>query len=109
MSVRVRAGRMRERVVIEVNTPVDNSVGEPIESWATLDTVWAEVETMDASETFKAGAERGTAPVIFRIRHRTDVSETNRLTWDGDTYDIDPPQNVDGADKLLEITGVRRA
>ncbi len=108
MSPRVRAGKLRNRVVIQTNTPSDNGFGEPVVSWATLATVWAEVETMNGSEALASGAERTEAPVVFLFRYRSDVTTDNRLSWDGGLYDIESLENVAGRKKLLRATAVAR-
>lgn len=108
MSVRMRAGNLRNRVVIQANTPSDNAFGEPVRSWATLATVWAEVETMNGAEALASGAERTTSPVVFTFRHRSDVTTDHRITWDGGEYDIESLENVAGRNKLLRATAVAR-
>ena len=104
----MRAGQLNNRVVIQANTPSDNTFGEPVRSWATLATVWAEVETMNGAEGLASGAERTSSPVVFTMRHRTDVTSDHRITWDGGEYDIESVENVAGRNKLLRVTAVAR-
>lgn len=104
----MRAGNLRNRIVIQANTPSDNAFGEPVVSWSTLATVWAEVETMNGAEALASGAERTSSPVVFVMRHRSDVTTDKRISWDNGTYDIESVENVAGRNKLLRVTAVAR-
>ena len=105
---RIRAGRLNNRVVIQGSTTVDDAFGEPIATWSDVATVWAEIETANGAEALAAGAERTQAPVVFTMRHRSDVDTDKRLTWDSGTYDIESVENVLGKNKLLRVTAVAR-
>ena len=104
----IRAGRLNNRVVIQSSTPADNAFGEAVDSWSTLATVWAEVETMNGAEGLASGAERTSSPVVFTMRHRSDVTPDTRISWDGGEYDIESVENVAGRNKLLRVTAVAR-
>ncbi len=81
-------GRMDRQIVIEQNTPTQDSVGEEIESWATLATVWAEYLPVGGREFWAARQINAETVANFRIHYRSDVTRGMRLTFDGDTYDI---------------------
>ncbi len=81
-------GRMDRQIVIEQNTPTQDSTGQPIDSWATLATVWAEFLPVSGQEFFQARQVNAVAVANFRIHYRTDVTRKMRLTFDDDTYDI---------------------
>lgn len=106
---RIRAGQLSSRVVIESSTTADNEFGEAVPTWSTLATVWAQVETMKGDEKMASGAERTESPVVFTMRHRSDVTtDTTRLSHDSAIYDIESVENVLGKNKLLRVTGVAR-
>ena len=50
----MRAGKFDQRISIEQNSPVQNSLGELTAFWTTLDTVWAEVKPLKGREIFQA-------------------------------------------------------
>lgn len=82
----MRAGTLRERLTIQVNTPVQDSYGEPVESWASIGTnptVWGSVLSRASGERFITGAEQLQATVshTVRIRYRDDVTVKMRLQW----------------------------
>ena len=84
----MRAGQIDRRIVIERNTTTDDSLGEPIDSWATLATVWAEVREPRGREFFAGGQRVAEVDTVFIIRHRTDVTAKDRINYDSKLYDI---------------------
>ena len=84
----MRAGRMDRRIIIEVNTPTTDSHGDEIDSWATLDTVWAEQVPLRGVERQQSQQTLAQADYRFRIRYRTDVTPKNRIKIGSDIYDI---------------------
>ncbi len=81
-------GRMDRQIVIEQNSPTQNSAGEEIDSWATLATVWAEFLPVGGREFWQARQLNAEAVANFRIHYRTDVTRQMRFTFEGDTYRI---------------------
>lgn len=87
----MQAGRLRERVTLQANTPVQDAYGEPIDGWAnvgTNPTVWANVASRASGERFISGAEQVQAAVshTVRIRYRADVTVLMRLVWRTNRY-----------------------
>lgn len=85
----MRAGELDRRIVIQTNTPVADATGEPVESWGTLATVWAKFEPLRGVERFAAEQVHAELDAKFTIRHRTDVGPKQRISWDGETWDIE--------------------
>ncbi len=81
-------GRLDRRIAIQQNTPTQDSAGQPIDSWADLATVWAEVVPVSGSETFQAKQVGAEAVAKFRIRYRSDIVRKMRVVYDSDNYDI---------------------
>ncbi len=83
-------GSLDRRITIQQNTPaaVPGGTGEPIDNWADLATVWAEVIPVGGSETFQAKQTGAEAVAKFRIRYRGDVLRKMRVVYDSDNYDI---------------------
>jgi len=101
------ASKMDRRIRIEQYTQAQDDYGEPIETWAVLDTVWAEVSPLSARELFLAQQVSAQADTRFRIRHRTDLTRTMRIVYDGATYDIYSIQEI-GRREGLEILAKAR-
>ncbi len=81
-------GRLDRRIVIEQSTPAQDSSGQPVESWAELATVWAEVVPVGGSEIFQAKQFGAETVKKFRIRWRGDVTAKMRVVYDSANYDI---------------------
>ena len=81
-------GRLDRRIVIEQSTPAQDTAGQPIDSWAELATVWAEVVPVGGSEVFQAKQFGAETVKKFRIRWRGDVTTKMRVVYDSNNYDI---------------------
>ncbi len=82
------AGLLDRRIVIEQNTPTTDAFGAEVESWSTLDTVWAQIMQPKGREVFEANQVVAEVDVVFRIRWRSDVTAKMRVSYGGETYDI---------------------
>lgn len=82
-------GQMRERVAIKSQTEVRSPSGETTFSWdTTVATVWASVNGLSSRDILQAQQANVIATHRIRIRHRADVTHTNRLVWRGRTMEI---------------------
>jgi SPP1 family predicted phage head-tail adaptor len=103
----VKAGALDRRVVIQTRTLTRNAYGEQVESWATLDTVWAQKLDVLGREFFGSQRELAEGTAKFRLRWRDDLSVTDRLSFDSKTYDIVQISEL-GRHEGLEIVAVAR-
>ena len=79
---------MDRRATILVRSLSQNGYGEQIETFATVDTVWAQKVELSGQEVLAAQQVSAEVTTIFRIRWRSDVTATCRLLVDGVTYMI---------------------
>lgn len=110
----MRAGTLRHRVTLQTRSVGVDALGQELETWNDLATVWASVSTKRGREYFAAGSVQAEASVVFRIRYRSDIlmnSTMLRLLWRGSPYDIiEPPLDVDGRGQMIDLfasTGAR--
>lgn len=84
----MRAGELRQRIVIQSRVVARNGLGDEVGTWSTLATVWAKVETPSGDEI--VDAERGAATLSHKItlRDRSDVTELMRVAWNSRTLEI---------------------
>lgn len=83
------AGERDKLIGIQVNTPTPHVVtNEPIDSWDTLANVWAKVRGEKASEKPIADKESVRQTAVFEIYFRNDVTEENRIAYNGKIWDI---------------------
>ena len=82
------AGSLTSRIsILQRSTSVD-SIGQPVETWSTLATVWADVRHTGGLEAIKADRDTSIVRASMRVRWRTDVNAGMRVTHAGSAYEI---------------------
>lgn len=81
-------GKLDRRIIIQQNTPTQDTYGEPIASWSTFSTVWAEKLKPQVAEKYVADQFSGTEKIVWRIRYLSGVNNLMRVSYDGKIYDI---------------------
>lgn len=78
------------RIRIESRTITKGTHGAPVETWAVVDTVWAELRDVapSRSEAVKLGMKVATRQTRCRIRYRAGLDSSMRVVWDGANYGI---------------------
>jgi SPP1 family predicted phage head-tail adaptor len=87
------AGKLDQRVTVQLNTPTRNSRGEQIDSWANSWTDWAEAITKGGGEYYAAQKLNASTEVVFRMRYKAALAASNasaiyRITWLSRTFQI---------------------
>lgn len=101
----VQAGKLDRRIVLQQCTTTLNALREPVEAYATLATVYAEVSPSDAAEGQGADSTQARASTRFMIRYRTDITEKDRIVHDSRSYKILGIREM-GRREMLEISAV---
>jgi SPP1 family predicted phage head-tail adaptor len=92
----LRTGPLRQRVAHQRATLTDDAMGQPVESWATLATVWAAVEPASSAERVLGAQLIATTTHAVRLRGRRDVRPGDRFVWGTRTLSIQGVHNPDG-------------
>lgn len=110
----VGAGKLDRRITIERFTPTRNEFNEPVETWATLATVWAQrKDSSDVVKTELLGAEQMGAYLLTHFVVRSSsvtktVTPVDRINYDGHTWNIKgTKETAEGRNRFIEITAVR--
>jgi SPP1 family predicted phage head-tail adaptor len=74
----MRAGDLNRRVRIERHEQDQDGLGQPIDTWTEVATVWCNVRMLTGKETLTSDAEVASATASIRIRYRTDVDNGMR-------------------------------
>lgn len=82
------AGRLDKRVTIQSMTATRNAIGEPVEAWADVATVWAAVEPVQGREFWEQQQVQSEVTTRIRIRYRAGVTAAMRVTYGGRFYNI---------------------
>lgn len=75
-------------VVIQTPTATQDAAGQPIPTWATLATVWANIRHLSGVESIKADAESSTVKASIRIRRGVAVDASMRVVHGATNYQI---------------------
>ena len=83
--------RRLDRIIeIQRRVVTRDSFGSEVETWAELETVWANVNQTGADEAFRNEANRevATRDARMTIHYRDDIDETMRVIYDERAWDI---------------------
>lgn len=107
----MRFGSMDSRVAIQRATLTTNAYGERAESWATIATVWAEVQyKVGGGENVQSDQVMSEQRVHFIIRYSSDVSDlkpSDRVSYKSNTYQIEGVQEIGRQEGLRIVTTLR--
>ena len=98
----MQAGKLDRRITIQSQSASQDGAGEAVATWAVVDTVWAQVIGTSGSEPFQGEQFNAQRKVTFVIRYRTDIDETNRIVYGGETYGVTATFEI-GRRELLEV------
>lgn len=82
------AGSLDQRVTIERVSDTPDGGGGLVRGWVSIATVWAGVASRAVGEREVEGRQTAVFVAMFTIRNRSDIRETDRLVWGGETYNI---------------------
>ena len=95
---------MRKRITLQRNTPTTTARGQKVDVYSTLAIVWAEVVPVSVAEMATNGAVLQDTVLTVRIRHRGDLTQIDRLLYDGGAYElVGDPINEGGRNASLLI------
>lgn len=84
-------GRRDARIIIQRATELVDSQGSVFQSWSTLATVWAFVQTLNSKEVTNGAARNGSTETLFSIRYQSALATLNpvdRIVWGTAVYDV---------------------
>lgn len=102
-------GKMDRRITLQTRTVAANAYNEPIETWATLATVWAALEypitgsDEETADKLNIARQR----VHFTIRYRDDTGYVERVLYNSEVYDIERIAEI-GRNQYLKLTTEKR-
>jgi SPP1 family predicted phage head-tail adaptor len=101
-------GKLRDRITFQVSTPSQDSLGEPIDSWAnvgTNPTVWAQITVKPGGERYVSGGEQLQARLVHTIviRYRTDLTIKMRALFGSRIFAIENVYDPNGMKKYTAL------
>lgn len=84
----INAGRLRERVTVQIASGTTNALGETVLTWANSTAVWASVEGVSAREALAAGQQDVTISHKVQLRYLPELTQNMRFAWRNRTLEI---------------------
>ena len=81
----MQAGKLRQRIILQQPAAGSNAIGEVINTWADVATVWSAIEPATGSWYYAGQQAESKVDGRVRIRYRADVLPTWRIKF-GDRY-----------------------
>lgn len=106
----MRPGKLDQRITFQAATETDDGGGGKDVTWAdfaSVPTVWADAHPASGRESVQDGAFNASGSWVFHIRNRSDVSERDRIMWNGEPYNIRRVSRRGGREMYLTIEAER--
>lgn len=105
----MRAGQLKNRVTIQQQSTVQDSIGQPVNTWTTYATVWADIRHKSGVEAIKSGEVTSTVKASVRVRYKSGITAAMRVAHGSVVYQIKAvlrdEQNKDYMDLVCEVYG----
>lgn len=105
----MRAGQLKNRVTIQQQSTVQDSIGQPVNTWTTYATVWADIRHRSGMEEIKSGEVTSTIRASIRVRYKAGITAAMRVAHGSAVYQIKAvlrdEQNKDYMDLACEVYG----
>lgn len=100
----ITAGKLKNRIELQELVITEDGAGGNTRTWKTVQKVWAYLYQTSGSERYQN--DRLTAIANFRatIRYKDNVSPVNRILFQGKAYQIRSVDNLEFANKFLDLT-----
>lgn len=101
LSHKEQIGRLDRRITILQATTEKDDYNADVETWSTFKTVWAEVVDSAGAEVVQADQPTAVRTTTFTIRWIEGVTETMRVVFDGQLYNVVSIQRPDRKRTLI--------
>ncbi len=105
-----KIGPLDQRITFQSRTQSDDGGGGKIDVWANFETdptVWADAIPLYGKEGVEDGAFNASGAWVFKVRNRQDVTERDRILWNGEAYNIQRIMRRGARELYLTIEAVR--
>ncbi|MDE4173668.1 phage head closure protein [Phaeobacter sp. PT47_59] len=85
----IRAGKLDRQITIERKGETVAASGAVMSEWLPVATIRAELVQRSADEYLAGFGEADAGGAVFRIRYLAGITTADRVTCDGEAYDID--------------------
>jgi SPP1 family predicted phage head-tail adaptor len=99
--MRIRSGYLSTKVTIQKSVTGQDESGQPINKWADVATVWANVTDISGREFIASAALQNTVQTKITIRYRAEVVPAMRVIHQASIYNIEAVLGQDKTSLLL--------
>lgn len=85
----MQVGRLNRLVTIKRRTAGQGPLGQPLDTWVDVASVWANVRNRTGSQAIRADKDTSVVQTSIRIRRRTDVTAAMRLHMGATVYEVE--------------------
>lgn len=89
--MRLDPGKMNRSITIQqftAATPAQDDAGEPLGTWTTYATAWAEKYDVGGRERFQASERQAEVGSVFKIYYDSGITHKMRISCDSVVYNI---------------------
>jgi SPP1 family predicted phage head-tail adaptor len=101
------AGELDQRIVVKRDTLASDGMGGSTTTTTTVATLWSHVRPKRGREVGLHDKVEAPALYIFAIRYRSDLRDSDYITWNGADYNIRAILTRGGRKMFLEIEAER--
>lgn len=99
----MRAGQLRDRLVLQKKTEARTNTGDVTITWTTDSTVWGQVQPVTGREYVASGGVQNEVTHRIYIRHHATVDDSWRAVNDGKVYSIKAVLNENNRDRMITL------
>ncbi|MHC1749469.1 MAG: phage head closure protein [Cellulosilyticaceae bacterium] len=96
-------GKLNKRITIQRDSQIVNDEGYSVVEWKDITTIWASIKNLHGTEFFQAQQANSRATCKFTIRYIQELDTSMRIVYNGSNYNILYIDNIDEANRYLEI------
>lgn len=97
-------GTLNRRIVVQQLAAGVDAIGQPVQTWTTFGTVWANIRNQTGAEAIRSGSETSTVKASIRIRKRAGIDAGMRVLHGSKVYEIKAVlPDLDHTDLVCEV------
>jgi SPP1 family predicted phage head-tail adaptor len=98
----MRSGKLDRTITIQRMTETVSASGAVASAWTNIATVRAEIVQLSAGEFLASFGEAESKAIVFRIRYLAGITNEDRVTYEGQSYDLKQVAEI-GRRRSLEL------
>lgn len=102
-------GKLRHRITIQNLVIIKDNIGQELEEWQDIATIWASVEPLSGKEYFNAQQTNSKVSTKITIRYLSGVTSEMRIIFQKHTYNILSVINFEERNIYLQLLCAEKA